>query len=74
MKEKDSCVQIQLLEETMETLIDETLSMAVLDSGYTKTVCRETWLNCYLELFQMKIKNFYMLKTVTVSSNLETVN
>ena len=49
MKEKDGGVQIQLLEETMETLIGETLSMAVLDSGCTKTVCGETWLNCYLE-------------------------
>ena len=49
VKEKDGGVQIQLREETMETLIDETLSMAVLDSGCTKTVCRETWLNCYLE-------------------------
>ena len=43
-------VQIQLLEETMETLIiSERLSMAVLDSRCTKTVCGETWLNCYLE-------------------------
>ena len=33
----------------METLIGETLSMVVLDSGCTKTVCGETWLNCYLE-------------------------
>ena len=49
MKEKDAGVQIQLLEETMETLISERLSMAVLDSGCTKTVCGETWLNCYLE-------------------------
>ena len=46
---KDGSVQIQLLEETMGTLIIETLSMAVLDSGCTKTVCGETWLNCYLE-------------------------
>ena len=49
MKEKDGSVQIQLLEETMETLVGETLSMAVLDSGCTKTVCGENWLNCYLE-------------------------
>ena len=33
----------------MDTLIGETLSMAVLDSGFTKTVCSKTWLNCYLE-------------------------
>ena len=49
MKEKDGDVQIQPLEETMETLIGETLSMAVLDPGCPKTVCGETWLNCYLE-------------------------
>ena len=49
MKEKDGSVQIQLLEETMGTLIGEMLSMVVLDSGCTKTVCGETWLNCYLE-------------------------
>ena len=49
VKEIDGGVQIQLLEETMETFIDETLSMAVLDSGCTKTVCGETWLNCYLK-------------------------
>ena len=49
MNEKDGGIQIQLLEETMKTLIGETLSMAVLDSGYTKTVCGETWLSCYLE-------------------------
>ena len=49
MKEKDGSIQIQLLEETMETLIGETLSMAVLDSGCSKTVCGGTWFNCHLE-------------------------
>ena len=33
----------------MQTFIGETLSMAVMDSGCTKTVCGEVWLNCYLE-------------------------
>ena len=51
VKENDGGVQIQLLEETMETLIGEALSMAVLDSGCTKTVCGETWLKCYLETY-----------------------
>ena len=37
MKEKDGSVETQLLEETMETLIGETLSMAVFDSGCTET-------------------------------------
>ena len=46
MIEKDGSVQIQLLDETMETLIGETLSMVVLDSGCTKTVCGEAWFNC----------------------------
>ena len=40
---------ITLMGECMDTLIGETLSMAVLDSGCTKTVCSKTWLNCYLE-------------------------
>ena len=41
VKEKGG-VQIQLLEETMETLTGKTLNMAVLDSGCTKTACGET--------------------------------
>ena len=40
---------ITLIVECMDTLIGETLSMAVLDSGYTKTICSKTWLNCLLE-------------------------
>ena len=40
---------ITLIVECMDTLIGETLSMAVLDSGYTKTICSKTWLNCFLE-------------------------
>ena len=59
VKEKDGGVQIQLLEETMEILIGETLSMAVLDSGCTKTVCGETWLNCYLETFSDEDKKTF---------------
>ena len=31
--------------ECTNTLIGETLSMAVLDSGCTKTICNKTWLN-----------------------------
>ena len=33
----------------MDTLIGETLSMTVLDSGCTKKVRSKTWLNYYLE-------------------------
>ena len=30
----------------MENFVGETLSCAVLDSGYTRTVCGKVWLNC----------------------------
>ena len=40
---------ITLIVECMDTLIGETLSIAVLDSGYTKIVCSKTWLDYYLE-------------------------
>ena len=40
---------ITLIVECMDTLIGETLSIAVLNSGYTKIVCSKTWLNYYLE-------------------------
>ena len=33
----------------MDTLIRETLSMVVIDSGCTKTVCSQVWLDCYLQ-------------------------
>ena len=57
MKETDGGVQIHLLEEIMETLIGETLSMAVLDSGCTQTVCGVTHGSTVIwKLFQMKIK------------------
>ena len=36
-------------EEVMHTLVGETICMAVLDSGCTKTVCGEKWLSLYLE-------------------------
>ena len=47
-KPKDES-QITLLGERMDTLIGETLSMAVIDSGCTKTVCGQLWLDCYLQ-------------------------
>ena len=37
-------------EEVFHTLSEETANMAVLDSGCTKTVCGEDWLNWYLAL------------------------
>ena len=47
-KPKDES-QITLLGECMDTLIRETLSMVVIDSGCTKTVCSQVWLDCYLQ-------------------------
>ena len=38
-------------EEIFHTFKDETATMAVLDSGFTKTACGENWLTQYLELF-----------------------
>ena len=54
---KKTVVRIQLFEESMETR--ETFSMAVLDSGCTKTVCRETWLNWYLETLSDEEKKLF---------------
>ena len=48
MKIKEE-TNITLTGECMDTLIGETLSTAVLDSGCTKRVCSKTWLRCYLE-------------------------
>ena len=45
---------ITLIGECMDTMIGETLSMAVLDSRCTKAVCIKTWLNCYLESLSSK--------------------
>ncbi|XP_057301618.1 uncharacterized protein LOC130636047 [Hydractinia symbiolongicarpus] len=36
-------------EVIMETLVGETFTIAVLDSGRTKTVCSQNWLNYYVE-------------------------
>ena len=36
-------------ENILHTLVEETVNMAVLDSGCTKTVCGEKWLQNYLE-------------------------
>ena len=33
----------------IENFLGETLNLAVLDSGCTKTVCGEQWLNCYID-------------------------
>ena len=32
-----------------KTFVDEALSTAILDSGCTRTVCGQTWMNCYLD-------------------------
>ena len=36
------------LEDSAESLVSETFNMALLDSGCTKIVCTETWLQHYL--------------------------
>ena len=41
-------LNIPFLEESAKSLVHETFNMALLDSGWTKTVCRETWLQHYL--------------------------
>ena len=38
------------MEEVFHTFSEETANMAVLDSGYTKTVWGKKWLTWYLEL------------------------
>ena len=42
-------VKETLIEGAMDVLIGETLNMAILDSGCSKTVCGNTWMNCYLD-------------------------
>ena len=37
------------LDESMESLVGETFNMVLLDSGCTKTVCGELWLQIYLD-------------------------
>ena len=36
-------------EETLPTLVHESLNAAILDCGASKTCCGESWFNCYLE-------------------------
>ena len=43
--------------ECMVTLTGETLSIAVLDSQCTTTVCCKTWLNCDLESLSLEELN-----------------
>ena len=53
---------VSLYSDTMKHFVGETLETAVLDSGCTKNVCGETWIQCYLETFdeseKMKVKYF----------------
>ena len=41
-------LNITFLEDSAGSLVSETLSMTLLDSGCTKTVCGETWVQHYL--------------------------
>ena len=52
----------------MNTLIGRTLSVAVLVSGCTKTVCSKTWLNCYVEsLSSEELDNIKHEQSETIS-------
>lgn len=60
-------VQVTLIEECMTNLVGETLSMAILDSGCTKTVCGEEWLQCYLNtLNDRELKSVIERKSATI--------
>ena len=52
------------LDESNECLINETFNMALLDSGCTKTVCGQTWLNHYLDTLDPEMSK----KIVTMNS------
>ena len=50
----------------IEIFLGETLNMAVLDSGCTKTVCGEEWLRCYIDtLSEIKQKEILSVKSNT---------
>ena len=36
-------------EKVLQVFVGATLSMAILDPGCTKTVCGNTWLECFIE-------------------------
>ena len=48
--------------DTLKQFVGETLRAAVLDSGCTKNVCGNTWLDCYIETLNKdqlsKVKEF----------------
>ena len=58
----------------MDILIGETLSMAVIDSGCTRTVCGQVWLDCYLQSSSNKTSNQFERKRVKFYLDLEMVN
>ena len=50
------------LDESTDDLISETFSMALLDSGCTKTVCGETWLQQFLESLSKEQHQWLIVK------------
>ena len=44
-------------QETLQHFTGESFSIAVLDSGASKTVCGETWMNCYKETLSIEDQN-----------------
>ena len=57
-------LNIAFLEDSAESLVSETFNMALLDSGYTKTVCGETWLQHYLHSLSFEKYKFKLLKVI----------
>ena len=51
---------VSLYSDTMKCFVGETLGMAVLDSGCTKNVCGEGWLNCYLDTLAKSMKKVFL--------------
>lgn len=48
-EEEDSEVHIVLMAHEQGELVTDTFGVAILDTGCTKTVCGEKWLDCYLD-------------------------
>ena len=44
-------------QEMLQHFTGESLNAAVLDSGASKTVCGETWMNCYKETLSIEDQN-----------------
>ena len=50
----------------MESLVAETFNMALLDSGCTKTVCGEAWLQHYVQSLSYEYKQLETLESINI--------